>query len=136
MNGDSSGAVSGTPRTWLRVEGLAAFAVAVALFARSGGNWRLFALLFLAPDLSMLAYLRGPAAGALGYNLVHTYTAPAVLAALGFAGLSWAMPVALIWAAHIGFDRALGYGLKHRTGFGFTHLGRIGRAARAAPEAG
>ena len=34
---------------------------------------------------------------------------------------------ALIWAAHIGFDRALGYGLKYPTSFGETHLGRIGR---------
>jgi hypothetical protein len=38
--------------------------------------------------------------------------------------------VALIWLAHIGFDRALGYGLKYGKGFGFTHLGRIGRNAK------
>ena len=37
--------------------------------------------------------------------------------------------LALIWIAHIGLDRALGYGLKYATGFGDTHLGRIGRAA-------
>ena len=35
--------------------------------------------------------------------------------------------VALIWAAHIGFDRALGYGLKHQSGFSDTHPGRIGK---------
>ena len=35
--------------------------------------------------------------------------------------------MALIWAAHIGFDRMLGYGLKYPTGFGDTHLGAIGR---------
>jgi hypothetical protein len=29
--------------------------------------------------------------------------------------------------AHIGIDRALGYGLKYSAGFGFTHLGRIGK---------
>ncbi|MCK9622442.1 MAG: DUF4260 domain-containing protein [Methylobacter sp.] len=29
--------------------------------------------------------------------------------------------------AIIGFDRALGYGLKNSSGFGFTHLGRIGK---------
>jgi hypothetical protein len=29
--------------------------------------------------------------------------------------------------AHIGLDRALGYGLKHESGFSDTHLGRIGR---------
>ena len=38
-----------------------------------------------------------------------------------------AIALALIWAAHIGFDRLLGYGLKYGAGFGFTHLGRIGR---------
>ena len=40
-----------------------------------------------------------------------------------------AMHLALIWSAHIGFDRALGYGLKYDTGFSFTHLGRIGKTA-------
>jgi hypothetical protein len=35
--------------------------------------------------------------------------------------------VGLIWCAHIGFDRALGYGLKSPEGFRFTHLGKIGR---------
>jgi hypothetical protein len=35
--------------------------------------------------------------------------------------------IAMIWLAHIGFDRALGYGLKYASGFGFTHLGRIGK---------
>jgi hypothetical protein len=32
-------------------------------------------------------------------------------------------PLLLIWTAHIGFDRALGIGLKYPTGFGDTHLG-------------
>ena len=51
------------------------------------------------------------------------------------AGFAMASPlvlsIAMIWLAHIGFDRALGYGLKYATGFGFTHLGRIGSAAKA-----
>ena len=38
------------------------------------------------------------------------------------------LSIAMIWLAHIGFDRALGYGLKYAGGFGFTHLGRIGKA--------
>lgn len=42
---------------------------------------------------------------------------------------------ATIWCAHIGFDRALGYGLKYAEGFGFTHLGRIGRKSVAADAA-
>lgn len=38
------------------------------------------------------------------------------------------MLAASVVAAHVGFDRALGYGLKLPTGFKDTHLGRIGRA--------
>ena len=39
------------------------------------------------------------------------------------------LSIAMIWLAHIGVDRALGYGLKYSEGFGFTHLGRIGKKA-------
>jgi hypothetical protein len=35
--------------------------------------------------------------------------------------------IGLIWTAHIGMDRALGYGLKYQNGFEFTHLGRLKR---------
>ena len=112
----------------LRLEGFAAFATAIALYAHAGLSWPAFALFFLAPDLAMLAYLFGPRAGALGYNLAHTYAFALLLALAGFfAGVPIAAAGGLIWAAHIGFDRALGYGLKYPTGFGDTHLGRIGR---------
>jgi hypothetical protein len=88
----------------------------------------LFALLFFAPDLSFLAYFISPRIGAIAYNLVHTTLAPLALLALAIwlqnpASLS----IALIWLAHIGADRALGYGLKYATDFSDTHLGRIGR---------
>lgn len=41
------------------------------------------------------------------------------------------LAIAIIWAAHIAFDRAVGYGLKYETGFNDTHLGRVGRAPSA-----
>ena len=91
-------------------------------------SWPAFALLFLAPDLAMLAYLAGPRAGAIAYNLVHTYALALALMLAGFlVGVPAAAAGGLIWIAHIGFDRALGYGLKYPTGFGDTHLGRSGR---------
>jgi hypothetical protein len=31
----------------------------------------------------------------------------------------------VIWVAHIGFDRLLGYGLKYPTAFKDTHLGKV-----------
>ena len=36
--------------------------------------------------------------------------------------------IAIIWFAHVGLDRAVGYGLKYASDFKDTHLGRIGRA--------
>jgi hypothetical protein len=114
----------------LRIEGACIFAIALVLYARLGETWWLFAILFLAPDLSFLAYLAGARAGAIAYNLVHTITGPILLALAGlFVPYEPATGVALIWLAHCGIDRALGYGLKYEAGFGFTHLGRIGRAA-------
>jgi hypothetical protein len=116
-------------RLWLRAEGLAVFAVALALYALSGGGWLLGVLLFFAPDLSFAGYLAGPRVGAVAYNLAHTYVSPAVLAGLGWMLAAPLLPtLALLWVAHIGFDRTLGYGLKLPTGFHDTHLGRIGRA--------
>jgi hypothetical protein len=120
---------SGGVRAVLRLEGATAFAAAIALYGHAGFSWLAFAILFLAPDLSMLAYLVGPRAGALAYNLVHTYALAVPPALAGFAlGSTVASALALIWVAHIGFDRMLGYGLKYSSGFGDTHLGHIGRS--------
>jgi Domain of unknown function (DUF4260) len=80
-------------------------------------------LLFLVPDLSMLGYLSGPQTGAVTYNLFHTYVLPGLLAALGLlTGSTLLVSLALVWFAHIGFDRMVGYGLKYPTGFFDTHL--------------
>ena len=126
--GGQAGSVAGGVRLSLRLEGAAAFAAALVLYAHGGFSWPLFAALFLAPDLTMLAYLAGPRVGAAAYNAVHLYVLPLALLLVGFfAGVPVAMACGLIWIAHIGFDRALGYGLKYATGFGDTHLGRIGR---------
>ena len=76
----------------------------------------------------MLGYLGGPRLGAFCYNLVHTLIAPAVLAlAAWLLAAPLLTQLALILLAHIAADRALGYGLKHASGFKDTHLGRIGR---------
>jgi hypothetical protein len=124
---DATGAASGAVRALLRIEGLALLCAAIALYWASGASWWLFAVLFLAPDLSFAGYLAGPRAGAAAYNALHA-TVAALLLAIGGLIMPWPMAatVALIWLAHIGFDRALGYGLKYSAGFGFTHLGRIG----------
>jgi hypothetical protein len=123
------GSVGGGVRLLLRLEGLAVLVMAAAAYAQFGAGWAFFAWLFLLPDLSFLAYLAGPRTGAMVYNAAHSYAGALGLLALGVLG---AMPLALaaglVWCAHIGLDRALGYGLKYSEGFGSTHLGRVGRA--------
>ena len=89
------------------------------LYAVWDGSWWVYVILFLAPDLSFAGYLAGPKAGAIIYNAAHSYMAPV---ALMTPGLRFAEPlvlsIAMIWLAHIGIDRALGYGLKYAAGFG------------------
>ena len=85
-------------------------------------------MLFFIPDLSFAAYLPGPRFGALVYNAAHSYLAPMAMMTTGFASAEpLVLSIAMIWLAHIGFDRAVGYGLKYAGGFGFTQLGRIGK---------
>ena len=104
----------------------AVFVACVAAYAMTGGNWWLFLALLLAPDLSMLGYLGGNRVGASVYNAVHAYPLPALLGAFGLlADQPLATWLALIWLAHIGMDRTVGYGLKYSSAFKDTHLGRV-----------
>jgi len=128
-NTETTGTVTGGLRTLLRLEGLTLFAGMTLLYVVWDGSWWVYAVLFLAPDLSFAAYLAGPRVGAIVYNTAHSYMAPMALMTTGFALSSpLVLSIAMIWLAQIGFDRALGYGLKYAVGFGFTHLGRIGKA--------
>lgn len=115
------------PRLLLRLEGLALLILATVAFAYTELSWWLYAALFLAPDLSFAAYTAGPKPGAIAYNALHSTLGPAILVGLGLAfDHSTLLALAATWAAHIGFDRMLGYGLKYASGFNDTHLGRIG----------
>ncbi|HZB04456.1 MAG TPA: DUF4260 domain-containing protein [Actinomycetota bacterium] len=116
------------PTLILRVEGAALLVATVFLYARYGNGWLLFALLILAPDISMVGYLAGPGTGAVVYNLGHTTVLPLGLLLGGVIGSNeLVLSVALVWLTHLGMDRMMGFGLKRASGFGDTHLGRIGR---------
>jgi hypothetical protein len=112
-----------TPRPLLHVEGAAVLILSLFAYHSNQASWLQFALLFLLPDVSMLGYLANPQIGAIAYNAAHTYTGPLALAIYSLAGSHHALfPLSLIWIAHIGFDRMLGYGLKYPTRFKDTHL--------------
>lgn len=113
-------------RLILQAEGLGLAAACLLAFHTLGGSWILFAVLILLPDLFMLAYLAGPRAGAVGYNLGHTYLVPLGIGGLGlWTSSDMAQQIALIWGVHIGADRAIGYGLKYASAFKATHLARV-----------
>ncbi|KPF80142.1 hypothetical protein IP78_07600 [Brevundimonas sp. AAP58] len=131
----TEGGASGWPGRLLRLEGLALLVVTCVLYEGTGLSWWWFAGLFLVPDLAFLAYGLGRGAGTLAYNLTHTEIGPAVLGLIGMTVLPAALPFALIWAAHIGWDRMIGYGLKYASSFDHTHLGPVGRAAKASRAA-
>ena len=133
---ETTGTVSGGVKTLLRLEGLTLLAGMTLVYGFWGGPWWLYAVLFFAPDLSFVAYLAGPKIGACVYNAMHTTIVPMAVLTAGFGFAPYLLWFALIWLAHIGFDRALGYGLKYSAGFGFTHLGRIGRGAGGRFEVG
>lgn len=110
-----------------RLEGAVLLAAGVAAFDASGWSWWWLARLLLVPDISMVGYFTGPGLGAAVYNLGHTLAGPAALLAWSFlGGPAAALALGAIWLAHIGMDRAFGYGLKHADGFQHTHLGTIG----------
>jgi Domain of unknown function (DUF4260) len=123
QNSNTQAVVTGVPNLVLRAEGAALLAASVAAYVQVGAGWGLFALLFLVPDVFMLGYLRGPRFGAAIYNVGHSTILP-----FGMIGLGLMLPgtavlaVGLIWMAHVGFDRAVGYGLKYASGFKHTHL--------------
>ncbi|WP_136718559.1 DUF4260 domain-containing protein [Halorientalis salina] len=111
------------PKTILRFEGIALFGAATAAYFTLGAPVWLFVVLALAPDLAMLGYLGGPRLESRLYNAFHTYVVPISLGGVGLVtNTTLFVWVALVWVAHIGIDRAVGYGLKYPTGFKDTHL--------------
>lgn len=125
-NTTSRPAAVSLPAALVRIEGLAVFVSASALYASLGANGWLFLLLLLVPDLSMIGYLLNTRIGAMSYNAAHTYVSPLLLTVISvLVGWDMGVPLALIWFAHIGMDRLVGYGLKYASGFKDTHLGRL-----------
>jgi hypothetical protein len=114
------------PALMLRLEGVVVLAAAVVLYAQQDYGWLLFALLLFVPDLAIIPYALNQWLGRVVYNVAHTYTLPLALGLLGVllsSGL--ALQLALIWFAHIGMDRMMGYGLKYPDSFKETHLQRV-----------
>ena len=111
------------PLPLLRLEGASVLVVSLLAYHWSHGSWVLFVLLFLLPDLSMIGYALNARLGAITYNRVQSYVGPLLLSVYA-AGSDHQtlLKLSIIWIAHIGLDRMLGFGLKYPTRFQDTHL--------------
>ncbi|WP_134684471.1 DUF4260 domain-containing protein [Brevibacillus migulae] len=111
------------PRMLLHVEGFFVLVASLYFFWFLDFSWLLFLILFLAPDLSMIGYAVNNRTGAISYNLFHTYFLPLILLMIGHVSQApMCTAISIIWFAHIGMDRMLGYGLKYATAFKDTHM--------------
>jgi Domain of unknown function (DUF4260) len=125
---DVVGAVTGAPRRWLRLEAAVVLIGALLAYSTTDQSWWLIPAGILVPDLMMAGYLAGTRIGAAIYNLAHATPLPASLIGLGWwQHRSLVAAVGLIWLAHIGLDRVMGYGFKYHDNFQHTHLGMMGR---------
>ena len=124
----TSGTVTGMPRRWLRLEAAVLLAGSLIAFSATGQPWWLVPVTILVPDLLAAGYLGGTRLGAHLYNLAHSTILPAAVVGLGWwQGRPLVLALGLVWLAHIGADRLLGYGLKYGDSFQHTHLGQLGR---------
>ena len=125
--GRPDGTVTGVPRRWLRLEGAVLLAGSLTAYSATGQPWWFVPLALLVPDVFMAGYLRGSRLGAQLYNLAHSTALPAAMIGLGWwQGQHLVLALGLIWLAHVGVDRLLGYGLKYDDHFQHTHLGHLG----------
>lgn len=111
------------PTTAQRIEGAVVASAALGVLWWLDAGLLTIAVFALAPDISMLGYVQNPRVGAAIYNAFHVYVGPLALGATGlWLGGELALVIAATWVAHIGVDRAVGYGLKFPDAFDHTHL--------------
>ena len=112
----------------IKTEELALLLLGIFLVEAGNYSWKWFAICFFLPDISMLGYIAGNRVGAVLYNIFHYRFLAVILYLVGIiVENNWLSFVGLIMFCHIAFDRMLGYGLKYKTDFKDTHLGKIGK---------
>src|SRR5689334_10565070 len=112
----------------IQLEELAMFLLSIYLFSQLSFKWWLFPLLILVPDISAIGYAFDNKTGAIIYNFFHHKALAIAIYVMGLYTRNEVLQLAgVILFGHASLDRIFGYGLKTFEGFGFTHLGRIGK---------
>ena len=113
-------------RIFLVLESIVIFIGSLLIYLFLSGNWIIFLVLLLAPDIFMVGYLRNSRIGSIIYNIGHVYAWAIVLIIIGILiNLNLLILFSLIWIAHISMDRAMGYGLKYSSDFKDTHMQKL-----------
>ncbi|PEZ01269.1 hypothetical protein CN326_21655 [Bacillus sp. AFS018417] len=111
----------------LNIEGLLVLLLSIFMyFYHYHFSLMWFLILLFAPDISMLGYIVNSRIGATLYNIFHSYILPILCIILGMLFTNnITIMLGLVWTAHIGMDRVLGYGLKYNNSFKETHLQKL-----------
>ena len=109
LAGTADACLSSVPAFWFRAASVVILAGALWLYALHGGSSLSFALAFLAPDLSLIAFAVSARTGVAAYNVMHSYAVPTGLFLVSFVapGIDL-LSVAFAWLAHVSFDRSIG----------------------------
>ena len=110
----------------IRLENAFVFITVVIIYFMFGFSLWLFLIFLLVPDISMLGYLFNNKVGSYVYNVGHSYILPILITLFYLAtGVNLLLGIALIWLAHIGMDRTIGYGVKYSIGFNKTTIQKV-----------
>ncbi len=122
---------------WQRIEGAIIAVMALVLLSLLPPQLPLFTpdlplwlivILFFVPDMSLIAYIGGPKLGAFFYNLMQLYPSGVAPFFVGLVfGNNIAVAAGVLMVAHVGAERAVGFGLKSSRGFKYNHLGKFGK---------
>jgi len=116
----------------IKLEELLLFVLSIYLFSLLDFAWWWYLVLLLTPDLGALGYLANSRIGAFTYNLTHHKGLGVILYLAGILiGAPSLQMIGLIMLGHSSLDRVFGYGLKYPDSFQHTHIGQIGKAAKA-----
>lgn len=110
----------------LKLEAVALAVLMIVLIHESNYSLWVLPATFLLFDVGMVGYLKNPLTGAIFYNISHSLTIPTLMIAGGsLFSIDVVAVIGFCWTFHIAVDRALGFGLKNKTSFHQTHLGKI-----------
>jgi len=113
----------------LQIESIVPFLLSLILINQLSltFHWWVWILIFLLPDFSMLGYAFNNKTGALVYNLFHHQLTAVLVWFAGFLLQDEVLQLSgLVLLGHSSLDRVMGFGLKTKAGFKFTHLNTQG----------